>query len=111
MVKKVSTILFISLSFLLQYCKQFFYLQCKIENINNKTTTCDCEKKYDNELNKEGSVIPSQKLHFHALTDEFYLIDENDHELLPSSHSRDILRSNILFRSLYCGNIFHPPQI
>ena len=93
----------------MQYSKQFAYLQCKIENINIKTTTCDCEKS-DESVNKDGRQAPHNKNHVHPSMDEYYLINKARDYLVEIIDHAVFLNADVLFCSAYRNNIFHPPQ-
>ncbi len=110
MFKKVTTILLILTCLLIQYAKQFAYLECKIENISSQEPVCDCEKKYNTEPNSDGQQLPEQRSHVHLSIDEFELPADNYHHATDINFSTKFLNRNISFLSAYNGNIFHPPQ-
>jgi hypothetical protein len=94
---------------MMQYAKQFAYLECKIANISSKTI-CDCEKKNDQETDKSGTAIPSQKNHTNTSLDEYVISAESFNNNLSVDLTTAFSQQKISFLSSYCCNIFHPPQ-
>lgn len=111
MLRNGTSILLIGICLFMQYAKQFAYLECKIENISSKTPVCDCEKKYDNELNKDGQQLPQQKSHVHLLLDEYDVPGKNFMNAITNYQSNKYLNRNISSLSSFDGTVFHPPQL
>ena len=110
MFKTAACILLISVCLVMQYARQFAYLECKIENISSKAPVCDCEKKYDPTAGNPNSNIPPQKGHVHVSFDEYDMPAQN----LVSNNFYEVLKKHYIRNngslSSYNGNIFHPPQ-
>ncbi len=70
--KKLISILLITVFFTAQYARQLAYLECKLVELSaSAAVSCDCEKITD--INKAADDgVPASKSHTHIIMDEFF---------------------------------------
>lgn len=110
MFKTTVSILFISVCLVMQYARQFAYLECKIENISSKAPVCDCEKKYDPTAGNPNTGIPPQKGHVHISFDEYDMPVQAATVGFYPGILNTYFNRNTGSLSSYYGNIFRPPK-
>ena len=73
-VRKLSTILLLSIFAFSQYARQLSYLECKFSNtFKTNSVKCDCEKQAGLDKNDDNQS-PVSKIHTHIHPDEFFSV-------------------------------------
>lgn len=110
MQRKIFTIIFISILASYQYGKVISYFGCRINNIINQNSTCDCQKQVKDGINGDAQPYPDKNL-VKEKSDDLYL----DHYTAVCAWVDDIKISKTNFFQFgllaeYSNHIFQPPR-
>jgi hypothetical protein len=108
--KKITAILFLTALLVLQYGKQWQYLQCKIINTIS-TEQCDCEKKFTATADDNSTNFPAEKKITPTIPDEYFVAAEKIMiQPITQPNIRRLSFCNIILCNGALSSLLKPPQ-